>query len=67
MYIITWSELHSLNPTLQDQFSVHKASTCNKDSALALHTSLSKDIRTIEAFVRDEMGNLVPGGFFQKA
>jgi hypothetical protein len=38
--------------------------TCNKDAALALFMSLTKDVKTIEARIRDDSGNLVSGGFY---
>lgn len=66
MYIITWNEKISLNPDSIDS-NQHKAMTCNKDAAFALFHSLTKDIRTIEARIRDDAGNLVSGGFFTQA
>jgi hypothetical protein len=62
MYIITWSEKIKLNSS--DDCNSHKAMTCNKDAAFALFASLTKDIRTIEARIRDDSGNLVSGGFY---
>lgn len=65
MFIITWSESRSICK-LKDNTS-HKAMTCDKDAAFALFLSLTRDIKTIEARIRDDAGNLISGGFFQKA
>lgn len=64
MFIITWSESRSMCEIKDNQS--HKAMTCNRDAAFALFSSLTKDVRTIEARIRDDAGNLVSGGFFQK-
>lgn len=64
MFIITWSESRSIDVA---DSKGHKAMTCNKDAAFALFMSLTKDVKTIEARIRDDAGNLVSGGFFQKA
>lgn len=64
MYIITWSEkTYVTQPEAQE----HKALTCNLHAAAALFNSLTKDIRTIEARIRDDAGNLVSGGFYTQA
>jgi hypothetical protein len=62
MFIITWYEKTKLSGDYD--CNSHKAMTCNKDAAFALFTSLTKDIRTIEAKIRDDSGNLVSGGFY---
>ena len=70
MYIITWNEKTRLSGPDDSQYedsSQHKAMTCDKDAAFALFNSLTKDIRTIEAKIRDDAGNLVSGGFFVQA
>ena len=70
MYIITWNEanhLHIPKVIANNEFKKHKAMTCSLDAALALFGSLTKDIRTIEAKIRDDAGNLVAGGFFTQA
>ena len=64
MFIITWCERHRLSIPENNQFCHHKAMTCNRDAAFALFMSLTKDVRTIEARIRDDSGNLVPGGFY---
>lgn len=64
MFIITWSEKILLNHHETEQ---HKAITCSKKSASSLFSVLTKDIFVVEASVKDDAGNLVPGGFFQKA
>lgn len=65
MYIITWSESRSMCEIKDNQ--THKAMTSSRDAAFALFMSLTRDVKTIEARIRDDAGNLVSGGFFQKA
>lgn len=70
MYIITWNEkTYHMGPddSSYEDSSQHKAMTCNALAAMALFGSLTKDIKVIEARIRDDAGNLVPGGFYQKA
>jgi hypothetical protein len=65
MYIITWTARG--DKSFGDYCENHKAMTCGKDAAFALFLSLTKDVKTIEAKIRDDSGNLVSGGFFVQA